>query len=1176
MFKLIGRVLFSRLFIRIVIFILFVVFVMLAGPLFSFADYRPLGSLTARLVFIGLCLFGLFIPWFIRKIRSGWGSRQIVEFLKAQAQKQADDEEHPTVQAMATRFEEGIESLKGRSLKSNLYDLPWYIIIGPPGSGKTTALLKSGLEFPLEDRYGSEAFHGVSGTRNCDWWFTDKAVLIDTAGRYVSQDSEQRSDEAEWLSFLDLLKKYRRRRPLNGIMVSISLPSLISDAREERLEHSMAIKKRLKEVEERLKVKLPVYFLITKMDLLPGFAEFFEDLGQQDREQVWGCTFNHADKSNEFARLYEHEFDLLVKRLNQRVGSRLLDESDLRRRGPILSFPQQMALQKDKIVSFIRDVFESPAGGDEKPMLRGVYFTSGTQEGSPLDRLVGSLANRLQLQQRDNQQGSGSGKSFFLHDLLTKVVFPEAGLVSSNVVAERKLRLLNNAAYIGVLLVTVTALGLWASSYFNNKAYVASVDAAVQEVEAKLDVAINTKASRPRARLALIDEVSDIADGEGRADDVRFAYGLSQYPKLAERSDALHERVLVNLLMPLVLQRLEKLFFNVEQSADIRYEALKVYQMFRSPERYDADAVWRFLSADNTASKLGFDDEASLQTFAQLYDPVEYPVPSNTRRERLITEVQKELVDIPLDKWLYKRIKDELTIQFQDAPGFNVYSVAGEIDAQKVFERKSGASLRDGISPLYTKKGYVFFKANALATITNLLSEREWVLSDSFGSKTQRANNLYSDIKRVYELDYAKQYRRLVDDVRLVSFRSSREAMQVLGLLADPARSPLVKFLNAIKNETALQSKLAGVSKVLDGKTKLLDKLLSNNPDVQASPKDIPRDVDVVSETFSDLNDMVTAEGEEPAPINSVLEMIGELESFVEQVHLEETQGGTLRPEVSQEGRAVVQKLRIEADEQPSLVKNMIEDVADRSSGMAFGGIMDHLNQLWRAEPLEFCRQAISARYPIKKSAKNIIRLDDFGRFFGYGGVMDEFFDRHLKPYVDTSKRPWRNKLSGSGALSLSAASLSMFQRAEDIKRSYFAFGENQPKMSFNIKPLKMDKRIGNFTMRMEGNKVVTYDHSAPRTRELTWPGPKPEEGVVITLNLLSGKIVTKQERGSWAWYRYFKNAKRKSSQSNELFVVDFNIDGFRVQHEITALSAFNPFKTNRLANFYCPGKLDG
>ncbi len=91
------------------------------------------------------------------------------------------------LETISGRFREALGTLKGRrfagaSGRRWLYQLPWYVMIGPPGSGKTTAIVNSGLSFPLADKFGRKAVGGVGGTRNCDWWFTDDAVLIDTAG----------------------------------------------------------------------------------------------------------------------------------------------------------------------------------------------------------------------------------------------------------------------------------------------------------------------------------------------------------------------------------------------------------------------------------------------------------------------------------------------------------------------------------------------------------------------------------------------------------------------------------------------------------------------------------------------------------------------------------------------------------------------------------------------------------------------------------------------------------------------------------------------------------------------------------------------------------------------------------------------------------------------------------
>ncbi len=174
---------------------------------------------------------------------------------------------------------------------------------------------------------GQSAVAGVGGTRLCDWWFTDDAVLIDTAGRYTTQDSDAAVDRAGWDAFLDLLKRTRARQPLNGVIVAISLirhrhgaargAAGACRARSAAASRSSS---------DRLGVRLPVYALFTKADLIAGFTEFFDDLDREKRGQVWGTTFPLNDREAGPAGGFAAEFQPLVERLNSRLFDRLQAE----------------------------------------------------------------------------------------------------------------------------------------------------------------------------------------------------------------------------------------------------------------------------------------------------------------------------------------------------------------------------------------------------------------------------------------------------------------------------------------------------------------------------------------------------------------------------------------------------------------------------------------------------------------------------------------------------------------------------------------------------------------------------------------------------------------------------------------------------------------------------------
>jgi type VI secretion system protein ImpL len=542
--KKILKVLTNRWFISVLGLLFLSLLIFIAGPLIGIGESRPLASYTARFITILIVLVLWMLNHLRKALRANRANKEMVESIVEDDGAAEPDRSAEELEVLRKRFEDAVAVLKkskGKKGALNLYELPWYIIIGPPGSGKTTALVNSGLDFPLAERFGKEALRGVGGTRNCDWWFTDESILLDTAGRYTTQDSDADVDSSAWTGFLELLKKYRKRRPINGVLVAISLQDLMTQSESERITHARAIKSRIQELDNYFGIRFPVYVILTKCDLVAGFTEFFDDLGRVEREQILGTTFSLDESSSPSGAVdrFGAEFDAILERLGSRVLWRMSGERDIRRRSAIYGFPRQLASLKETITTFLGDVFRG-SRFEESPMLRGVYFTSGTQEGTPIDRLMNTVARTFGLDEQMLPAHGGQGRSYFITSLFKNVVFTESEIAGTNRRLEVQRAWLQKAAYMGSIAVTLLMIVGWFISYASNSALIDDVVAATQTAAQTLD---DTPLDNldPLVVLPALDAARAIPGGSGDTDSgarLLSHLGLYQGNKLGSQADA--------------------------------------------------------------------------------------------------------------------------------------------------------------------------------------------------------------------------------------------------------------------------------------------------------------------------------------------------------------------------------------------------------------------------------------------------------------------------------------------------------------------------------------------------------------------------------------------------------------------------------------------------------------
>ncbi|EOY9601298.1 type VI secretion protein IcmF/TssM N-terminal domain-containing protein, partial [Acinetobacter baumannii] len=247
---------------------------------------------------LGLIVYGIY--WLIQRKKHAVQGEELAQAIEKDTQaeygKNKDKEE---LQLISQQMKESIQLIRKSKLgdkKGNaaLYELPWYMVIGNPAAGKSSAIYNSGLKFPFEETHQKMVSAGLSGTRNCDWFFSTEGILLDTAGRY----SVYSEDHSEWLGFLNILKKNRSKAPVNGLILIVSIAELVSQSPEHSLKLAKNLRARIQDLTERLEVVVPVYLVFSKMDLIAGFTEFFEFYEAQEYNQAWGATLPYEQNSS--------------------------------------------------------------------------------------------------------------------------------------------------------------------------------------------------------------------------------------------------------------------------------------------------------------------------------------------------------------------------------------------------------------------------------------------------------------------------------------------------------------------------------------------------------------------------------------------------------------------------------------------------------------------------------------------------------------------------------------------------------------------------------------------------------------------------------------------------------------------------------------------------------------
>ncbi|MEM8557349.1 MAG: type VI secretion system membrane subunit TssM [Bacteroidota bacterium] len=1146
----------SRGFLFGLLFVLAVALIFVLGRTFAW-------PMTVQLLLLIVLLIVCVAVLALQAMRASRAATGIEKSLRKQAERQraagASDAETEQLQK---QLERSIETLKRsklagtglfRSGKTALYALPWYMFIGPPGSGKTTAIANSGLQFPV----GLERVRGVGGTRNCDWFFTDSAILLDTAGRYVTEAQ----DQTEWFAFLDTLKKHRKAQPINGVIVGIGLDELLNASPGEVLWHAETLRQRIDELVSRLGVLFPVYLVFTKADLLRGFVEFFGDLSRQERDQIWGATFDPGALGEQSLHSqFLGEFDLLVDTLQGARVEQMRKPQKREERHKAYVFPMEFGGVRDTLGRFVETLFQTNPF-QETPLFRGFYFTSGTQEGVPIDRVIQSIAQQFNLPAPAGgpTQPAVEAKSYFIKDVFTKVIIPDQYLVKRTSRAALRQGVATAGIGVGALVVLVLMLLGISQGLVRSGIDVGRVEAVATEAGAvRWD-----EPTRYPAHFAALDSLRLTLSAY---DGVPFSQlGLHRRGTVLEPAEALYLDRLHAFARPQLVDRMQRRLGRargvVESGLEREYlhETLKAYLLLSEESaRLEDGANEQFLAgflASEARALLRERDSLSvtpqvsdhLATHMEAYAQalangtlLPYTVSGD-----LVAQARRAITAAPSIGSVYSALRQEA-----------LYSLDPLTLQDDVVSREHAALFARGseVPGFFTQEGRDFAERRFSEESADP-SRDDWVLGQenmALPESMLDSDRMKAELYERYYDDYAAAWERFLRSVRYENLEGLRSASQHLLTLGSPSNSPLVQVLAEVTRQTTIEedplsqlgTEAVRAAERLERRarseaSRRTSRIIDPNTGqpVEEPEEDFPNPVMRRFAALHALGAPGVARGQGSAQLSQALAGFEEISGLTEEVGGDPAAAADVARSVLDANggafgdvmRSVSTGLRqLDPDVRRSLFERPLLDAWSALLGLA----QQHLNNRWRDEVYRPYEATLAGRYPLDPTGREDAPLYDFETYFNPdGGTFAVFREEVLTPYLTDDGRRVRT-WEGRG-IGVSSTTFGAIEQAETIGDDLFRGGMQ---VEFEMRP-DVPTYDGNappadgIYLNVQGQRLEYRMGSVRPWTSFVWPGSSPGAELTVASR---GQQFDKTYEGDWALFRLLADARMEARGSTQ------------------------------------------
>lgn len=291
-------------------------------------------------------------------------------------------------------FRTSTDLLKKLLGKENyLYELPWILVCGPAQSGKTSLIQSIQMDMPIGPET-SQDFESI-----IKWSFFDKGTIINTNSSVFLGD-----DNYQWQILANVLHNKRKKKPIDGLVLTIPMEKIL----EYDQNFCQAVQSRLWQLQKLIGIKFPVYVVITKTDITPGFITLTKHISDEQKNEMFGWSNPYQITevyTQEWLDNYAQDFDSQLRLQIAKILSKSTNSDNVEE---LILLPKHFANTLSNLTKSMNTIFKNNKYIDSF-ILRGIYFTGA--------------------ENIDTNIQSTNPKVNFITDLFKEKIFQEHGIM---------------------------------------------------------------------------------------------------------------------------------------------------------------------------------------------------------------------------------------------------------------------------------------------------------------------------------------------------------------------------------------------------------------------------------------------------------------------------------------------------------------------------------------------------------------------------------------------------------------------------------------------------------------------------------------------------------------------------------------------------------------------------